>query len=101
VIAGAVTGAAGDKDVFAAPATKVVKSYEVGGGATRVSFTHSFGAADQPFYVRVRGTDGNRTAPGFHGAAVDPVGPAIDVVGAADPWNDLWFYANPIWVLPR
>jgi hypothetical protein len=101
VIAGAVTGAAADKDVFTAPNTRVVKSYEVGAGATRVSFTHSFGAADRPFFVRVRGTDGNRTAPGFHGAAVDPVGPAIDVVGDADPWSDLWFYANPIWVLPR
>jgi hypothetical protein len=24
----------------------------------------------------------------------------IDVVGAADPWTDLWFYTNPIWVVP-
>ena len=22
------------------------------------------------------------------------------VVGDADPWEDLWFYSNPIWVLP-
>ena len=55
--------------------TKVVKSFEVGTGAPRVSFTHSLGAVDRPFYVRVRGTDGNRTAPGFLGAAVDPAGP--------------------------
>jgi len=32
---------------------------------------------------------------------VDKAGPAIDVVGAANPWDDLWFYTNPIWVLPR
>ena len=40
--------------------------------------------------MRVRGTDGKRTAPGFLGAAVDP----------AAPRNDLWFYAKPIFVLP-
>jgi hypothetical protein len=101
VIAGPVTGPVADKDVFAAPGTKVVKSFEVSAGSKRVTFTHRFPAVSGPFYVRVRGTDGNRTAPGFHGAAVDPVGPAMDVVGSADPWGDLWFYANPIWVVPR
>jgi hypothetical protein len=35
------------------------------------------------------------------GAEVDPPGPAMDEVGNADPWNDLWFYANPIFVIPR
>jgi hypothetical protein len=24
----------------------------------------------------------------------------VDVVGDADPWKDLWFYSNPVWVLP-
>ena len=52
-------------------------------------------------YLRVRGTDGKRSAVGLMGASVDPAGPAIDVVGDADPWQDLWFYANPIWVVPR
>jgi hypothetical protein len=22
----------------------------------------------------------------------------MDVIGAADPWKDLWFYTNPIFV---
>jgi hypothetical protein len=101
VIAGDVTGPVADKDTFTAPGTKVVRSFEVGTGRPRVTFTHAFGPVEKPFYVRVRGTDGNRGAPGFHGPAVDPRGPAIDVVGNADPWTDLWFYANPIWVLPR
>ena len=35
------------------------------------------------------------------GAAIDPYGPKLDVIGDADPWGDLWFYTNPIWVLPR
>ncbi|MEO3929212.1 PHP domain-containing protein [Micromonosporaceae bacterium B7E4] len=101
VITGRVTGPVRDRDAFTAPTAKVVKSYEVGKGTGRVSFSYSFGRVDEPFYVRLRGTDGRRSAPGLMGAAVDPHGPAIDVVGAADPWQDLWFYANPIWVLPN
>ncbi|WP_238019823.1 PHP domain-containing protein [Dactylosporangium sp. AC04546] len=98
VIRGAVTGEVSDKDSFKAPDTKVVKSFEVNKSTGEVSFTYDLGAVDQAFYVRVRGTDGNRTAPGYLGAAIDPAGPAIDVLGDADPWKDLWFYANPIWV---
>jgi len=101
VIAGAVTGPVADGDTFTAPNTRVVKSFEVDKGSGRVSFTYSFGKVAEPFYVRLRGTDGNRAAPGLMGAGVDPFGPAMDVMGAADPWTDLWFYANPIWVLPQ
>lgn len=101
VIAGPVTGPATDRDTFTAPGSKVVTSFEVGTSTGQVSFTHRFPAVDGPLYVRIRGTDGNRSAPGFHGAATDPAGPAMDVVGNADPWTDLWFYANPIWVLTR
>lgn len=39
---------------------------------------------------------GKRSQPGFHGADVDPVGPAIDVLGEVNPWEGLWFYLNPI-----
>lgn len=63
--------------------------------------TYDLGQVDSPFYVRVRGTDGKRQAVGIYGAGVDPAGPAADVKGDADPWSDLWFYTNPIWVLPR
>ena len=101
VIVGSVTGPVADKDTIKAPDTKVVKSFEVSPGSTRLSLTYQLGRLDQPFYVRVRGTDGNRTQPGLMGAAVDPYGPKLDVIGDADPWGDLWFYTNPIWVLPR
>ena len=43
-----------------------------------------------PVVVSVR-TEGNRSAVGLRGAAVDPKGPAADVLGDADPWADLWF----------
>ncbi|MFJ3223801.1 PHP domain-containing protein [Streptomyces sp. NPDC086783] len=100
VILGDVTGPAKDKDTFTAPTAKVVRSYEVGKSSGTVRLTYSLGAVDRPLYVRFRGTDGNRSATGLMGAAVDPAGPAVDVVGDADPWRDLWFYSNPVWVLP-
>jgi hypothetical protein len=101
VIVGTVTGPVTDKDTFTTPNTRVVKSFEVTRTSGRISFTYDLGRLDKPFYLRVRGTDGNRTQPGLLGTAVDPYGPQLDVVGSADPWGDLWFYTNPIWVLPR
>jgi hypothetical protein len=101
VIQGDVTGTAADKDAFVAPSTKVVKSFELGSKTGAVRLIYDLGAVDRPVYVRLRGTDGNRSGPGPGGAAVDPNGPQIDQVGNADPWRDLWFYSNPIWVLPR
>ena len=100
VIQGDVTGPVSDRDTMAAPNTKVVKSFEVNRAAGTVQFVHPLGALTKPVYVRLRGTDGNRTAPGLRGAAVDPAGPAMDAAGDADPWKDLWFYTNPMWALP-
>jgi PHP domain len=101
VIRGAVTGPVANKDTFTAPGTTVVKSFAVNKSTGQVSFSYDLGPVDSPFYLRVRGTDGKRTAPGLLGAAVDPVGPAMDLPGNADPWVDLWFYSNPIWVVPH
>jgi hypothetical protein len=101
VIVGEVTGGPADPDAFLAPNTRVVRSFEVGTGQSSVSFTHSLGAIDGPCYVRVRGTDGNRVAPGWRGSDIDPAGPQLDVLGNADPWTDLWCYTNPIFIRPR
>jgi hypothetical protein len=101
VIRGAVTGPTSDRDGFRAPQTKVVRSFDVSGRRGRITLTYDLGRAVDGFYVRVRGSDGKRHQPGIHGPAVDPNGPAVDALGNADPWNDLWFYSNPIWVLPR
>jgi hypothetical protein len=100
VIVGSVTGPVADRDSFAAPDTRVVKSFEVSKTATKLSVSYRLGRLDKPFYLRLRGTDGNRSQPGLLGSAIDPAGPQLDVIGAADPWSDLWFYTNPIWVLP-
>lgn len=101
VIRGSVTGPASDRDSFHTPDTKVVTTFDVSGRDGVFELTFDLGVADEPFYVRVRGSDGKRTQPGLYGAAIDPAGPAVDVFGDADPWNDLWFYTNPIWVVPR
>ncbi|MCD7437077.1 PHP domain-containing protein [Streptomyces lincolnensis] len=100
VIQGDVTGPVSDRDTFTAPTAKVVTSYEIDKPSGTVRLTYRLGRVDRPLYVRLRGSDGNRSAVGAMGAAVDPAGPAIDVVGDADPWRDLWFYSNPVWVLP-
>ncbi|MEU3184205.1 PHP domain-containing protein [Streptomyces sp. NPDC006923] len=100
VIQGQVTGAVRDKDTFAAPTARVAKSFEVNKSKGTVKLTYRLGRVSGPLYVRLRGTDGNRSSVGLGGAKVDPAGPAVDVIGDADPWKDLWFYSNPIWVLP-
>ncbi|UED86646.1 PHP domain-containing protein [Streptomyces profundus] len=101
VIRGAVTGEPSDRDTFHAPDTRVVKSFDVDETEGTVTFTYDLGRVSEPAYVRVRGTDGKRSQVGLGGANIDPAGPALDVLGDADPWEDLWFYANPIWVLPE
>jgi len=95
VIAGKVTGPAEDPDTLYAPETKVVESWDVTGESGTVELVHAF-TVEEGVYVRVRGTDGKRSQPGYLGAEVDPAGPAIDVLGAVNPWEDLWFYTNPI-----
>ncbi|MFI8307844.1 PHP domain-containing protein [Streptomyces sp. NPDC085927] len=100
VIQGDVTGPVADKDTFTAPTAKVTRSYDIDKAAGTVRVTYDLGRVDRPVYVRLRGSDGNRSAVGAMGAEVDPAGPAVDVVGDADPWRDLWFYSNPVWVLP-
>jgi len=101
VVRGAVTGKAKNKDAFTAPETQVVKSYDVSGESDLIELRYPLGRLDDGFYVRLRGSDGKRLTTGVHGTSVDPAGPVMDVVGDADPWNDLWFYTNPMWVLPR
>ena len=100
VIRGAVTGANTNKDAMQAPDTRVVLQQDVSGVTGRIVVTYDLGRVEDPFYVRVRGTDGKRSGVGLRGAAVDPIGPLADVKGDADPWDDLWFYTNPIWVIP-
>jgi hypothetical protein len=91
VISGPVTGKAQDRDTLKAPGTSVVKTFEVGAPRSgRVQFTHTFTGVERSFYVRLRGSDGRKA---------DSAGnPVMDMVGDAPPFDDLWFYANPVFV---
>ncbi len=100
VIVGRIDGPAADRDSMTAPATRVVAQLPVSRltaipGGYRLS--QEIAVPGDRFYVRLRGTDGKRQQPGFLGAAIDPAGPAIDVLGDADPWEDLWFYTSPLY----
>ncbi|MFD0599218.1 hypothetical protein ACFQZ4_48640 [Catellatospora coxensis] len=64
-------------------------SFEAERGPVRL--VHRFTDVRRPFYVRLRGTDGNHSAPGS-------IEPRPDPTGDADPWQDLWFYTNPVFV---
>lgn len=103
LIRGAVQPAAAkkDRDLFTAPDTKVVRRWDTSRRSGTFTLRYDLGKLEEAFYVRLRGTDGNRTQEGFLGRSIDAEGPALDVVGDADPWIDLWFYTNPIWVVPR
>jgi hypothetical protein len=91
VISGPVTGPAADRDTHIAPGASVVGSYDVDvTGKAEIQLTHAFRNIRAPFYVRVRGTDGNASAAGSIEPRLDPV--------PVDPWQDLWFYSNPIFV---
>lgn len=98
VIRGAVRGPVTDRDTWRAPDTKVVRSKDVSGREGTYTLRIPLTAGDESFYVRLRGSDGNRNAAGYLGASVDPHGPIPHAPGDGDPWADTWFYSNPIFV---
>ncbi|WP_134666423.1 MULTISPECIES: PHP domain-containing protein [unclassified Amycolatopsis] len=93
LISGPVTGPAANRDTMTAPGTRVVESFTPSRGyaGRRVTFKHTFRNVREPFYVRVRGTDGKRHVAGG-------IEPAVDVIGQANPYEDLWLYGNPTFV---
>ena len=48
--------------------------------------THTFRTNEGPFYFRVRGTN-----------SAAQLEPELDPRGE-NPWSDLWFYSNPVFV---
>jgi len=91
LIQGDVMGPAADRRLDSNPTTQVVRSFSPGRWVREgelLSMTHVLKDVRQPRYVRVRGTNGTETEP-----QPDPLG--------EDPWSDLWFYANPIFIKIR
>ncbi|WP_406291621.1 histidinol-phosphatase [Streptomyces sp. NBC_00624] len=98
VIRGAVRGPAADRDSWRAPDTRVVHTTDVTGRSGTYTLHIPLTAGDEPFYVRLRGSDGNRNGTGYLGASIDPHGPIAHEPGDGDPWLDTWFYTNPVFV---
>jgi hypothetical protein len=88
LIAGDVVGPAADRDAMTNPTARVVAQL-LPRNARRegefLAFTHRFLKVRQSFYVRVRGTNTAVDAP-----RMDPL--------TLNPWDDLWFYSNPVFV---
>lgn len=98
VVRGAVRGAVADRDTWQAPDTKVVATKDVSGRKGTYTLRIPLTAGRESFYVRLRGSDGNRNGTGYLGASVDPHGPIPHAPGDGDPWTDTWFYSNPVFV---
>lgn len=103
LIVGSITGPANSADTMYAPNTRVVETFQVPANAPGGvhSIRYRLKGNKDPFYLRLRGSDGKRTATGLRGSSVDSSGPKVDALGNADPWQDLWFYTNPMFVLPK
>jgi hypothetical protein len=88
VIVGEVTGAVSDRNSDTNPSTKVVARFSDQDwrkeGVYRV-MTYRLENVEADQYIRVRGTSGDELEP-----REDPVG--------EDPWSDLWFYSNPVFL---
>ena len=88
LIVGEVTGPAADRESAANPTTRV--ETRLGPAQWRrdgevITATYVLEGLARDSYVRVRGTNGAENEP-----QPDPPG--------EDPWSDLWFYANPIFI---
>ncbi|WP_196810956.1 PHP domain-containing protein [Arthrobacter sp. 35W] len=98
IIKGLVTGPVADDDSFTAPGTRVHERIDTTAENGTIVLTRTFANVTEPFYLRLRGSDGKRSGVGPMGAAVDPQGPIPHGAGEGDPWADTWFYSNPVFV---
>ena len=88
VIVGEVRGRASDPSVDRNPTTRVLARFTrdaLARDGIRYSLEAALPAADHDLYVRVRGT------------STADLEPAMDGPGE-NPWHDLWFYSNPIFI---
>jgi hypothetical protein len=88
IIAGDILGPATDRDAMTNPTTKIVAQVRAAEAKREGDYyvvSQRFPKVKQSFYVRVRGTNTDLDAPRQDTATVNP-------------WNDLWFYSNPVMV---
>ena len=88
LIIGEVTGLVTDRTTDTNPTTRVEARFYEGDWESDVDFreiTYLLEDIDANSYIRIRGTNGQELEP-----EIDPAG--------EDPWSDLWFYSNPIFI---
>lgn len=90
LIQGQVTGVSHDRDLDTNPTTRVLARFTEQDwrreGEYRV-ISHELADISDAIYIRVRGTNTGELEP-----QPDPL--------LEDPWSDLWFYSNPVFVTP-
>jgi hypothetical protein len=88
LILGQVTGPVTDRSSDTNPSTQIAARFTSSDwqteGAHRV-ITYRLENVETNRYIRIRGTNG------------DELEPEVDSAGE-DPWSDLWFYSNPIFI---
>jgi len=88
LIVGDVTAPQADRDADANATTRVERRFTAADWTREgevLTMTHRLPASEAPRYLRVRGTSG---------AEIEP---QADTPGE-DPWSDLWFYGNPVFL---
>lgn len=88
VIVGDIQGPAADATLDRNPTSRVlarVSPKQWSRDGDRYTFTTPLPGSDRSYYVRLRGTN------------TQDEEPPMDVVGE-NPWADLWFYSNPVFI---
>ena len=88
LIVGDITGPAADRTTDRNTTTRVERRFgprDWTRDGERIAMVHTIRKVTGPIYLRVRGTNGNELEP------------TPDTAGE-DPWSDLWFYANPVFI---
>lgn len=88
LIIGEVNGKVENRSTASNPTTKVVKRFTESDwkkDGEYITITHTLKDVDKDSYIRLRGTNTDQLEP-----VADPKG--------ENPWNDLWFYSNPIFM---
>jgi hypothetical protein len=88
LIMGEVNGKVEDRSTASNPTTKVVKRFTENDwkpDGEYITITYTLKDVDKDSYIRLRGTNTDQLEP-----VKDPKG--------ENPWNDLWFYSNPIFI---
>ncbi|WP_164156487.1 CehA/McbA family metallohydrolase domain-containing protein [Sandarakinorhabdus rubra] len=88
LISGPITGPAANRSTDRAAGTGVIRRFTASDwrrDGEVLTMTYRIPAITGPLYLRVRGTSTAELEP-----SADPKG--------EDPWADLWFYANPIFI---